>query len=134
MNASTGGDADSPETITPTKRRYGPKPSIGRTSPVAPGRNGRASEATTSGGLVFGDTPQKAFSSHVEDVGLTADEEPSSALSGTVRELDSTYSVNNHNPLQIEDSMTESQRNRPKRMKSGGKKAEEGGAPCHVAF
>jgi hypothetical protein len=59
-----------------------------------------------------------------------ADEEPSSirmanssALSGTVGELDSTYSVNNHDldTLEIEDSMTESQRQRLKRMKSGKK-------------
>lgn len=48
---------------------------------------------------------------------------------GTIGELDSTYSVNKHNPdtLEIEDSMTEGQRQRPKRMKSGGN-AEEGGA------
>jgi hypothetical protein len=41
---------------------------------------------------------------------------------GTIEELDSTYSVNKHNPdiLEIEDSMTESQRQRPKRMKSRG--------------
>jgi hypothetical protein len=42
---------------------------------------------------------------------------------GTSGELDSTYSVNKHNPdtLEIEDSMTESQRQWPKRMKSGKK-------------
>jgi hypothetical protein len=43
---------------------------------------------------------------------------------GTIGELDSAYSVNKHNPdtLEIEDSMTEGQRQWPKRMKSGGKK------------
>lgn len=130
MHASAGGGPSSLKRIAPTKRRYGPKPSIGLTSPVTPGRNGRALAASTSGGLVFGDTPQKALSSHVEDVSLTADEEPSpartvdsSAVSGTVGGLDSTYSVNNHIPdiLEIEDSMTESQQQRPKRMKSGRK-------------
>jgi hypothetical protein len=137
MHASAGGGAGSPERITPTKRRYGPKPSIGLTSLVTPERNGRASAATTSTGSVFGDTTQEARSPHVsgeltkpsvplsedvENVSLTADEEPS-AVSGTVGELDSMYSVNNHNPdtLEIEDSMTESQRQRPKRMKSGKK-------------
>jgi hypothetical protein len=40
---------------------------------------------------------------------------------GTIGELDSTYSVNKHNPdtFEIEDSMTEGQRQRPQRMKSG---------------
>jgi hypothetical protein len=40
---------------------------------------------------------------------------------GTTRELDSTYSVNKHNPdtFEIEDSMTDGQRQRPQRMKSG---------------
>lgn len=69
------------------------------------------------------------LSEDVENVTLTADKEPSStrtadsfAVSGTVGELDSMYSVNNHDPdtLEIEDSMTESQQQRPRRMKTGG--------------
>jgi hypothetical protein len=55
----------------------------------------------------------------------------SSAVSGTVRELHSTYSVNNHNldTLEIEDSMTESQWQRPKRMKSEKKGGKGWGSP-----
>ena len=82
------------------------------------------SATTTSGVLVFGETPQKALSSHVsgqltepsvplsedvENVSLIADEEPSLArttdssdVSDTVGELDSTYSVNNDNPDALE--------------------------------
>lgn len=110
---------------------------------MTPARNGCASAATTSGGLVFGDPPQKALSSHVEDVSLTADEEPSlattvdsSTVSGTVGELDNTYSVNNHNPntLEIEDSMTASQRQRPKRMKSGKKGGRGWGSPDYPSL
>jgi hypothetical protein len=66
----------------------------------------------------------------VENLCFTADEElslartaDSPAVSGTVGELDCTHSVNNYNPdtlKYLEDSMTESQQQRPK-MKSGGK-------------
>jgi hypothetical protein len=153
MHASASGGAGSPKRITPTKQRYRPKLSIGLTSLVTPGRNACASAATTSGGLVFDDNLQEALSSHVsgqltkpsvplsedvENVSLTADEEllsartvDSSAVSGTVGELDSTYSVNNHNPdiLEIEASMTEGQRQRPKRMKSGKKGGRRWGSP-----
>ena len=63
----------------------------------------------------------------IGNVSLTSDN--SSPILGPVGELNSTYSVNNHNPntLKIEDSMIESQWQRPKRMKSWKKRQKRVG-------
>jgi hypothetical protein len=74
----------------------------------------------------------------VETVSLIADEELSSArttsfsaVSGTIGELESTYSVNKRKPgwREIEDHVTDSQGQRPKKIK-GGKSGRRGwGSP-----
>jgi hypothetical protein len=113
------GDAGSPQTTSPLKRRYGPKSSRVHASLVT-SRNGPAAAAVMSGGLgsggadshhmalfppVSGQQPSVPLSEGVETT-----EAGSSDVSGTLGELDSNYSVNNHNaePLEIEDSVTDS--------------------------
>ena len=78
------------------------------------------------------------LSEDVETVSVTADEEPSparttssSAVSGAVGELESTYSVSKRKAgrLEIEDSVTDSQPQRPKRIKSGKSGRRGWGSP-----
>ena len=135
---TAGGDASSPETTSPLKRRYGPKSSRVLASPVTP-RNGPA--AVTSGGLGSGDADSHhtALSSPVSgeqpsvplSEGVETPKAGSSNVSGTLGELDSNYPVNNHiaEPLEIEDSVTDSQRQRPKRIKSGKSGRRGWGSP-----
>ena len=134
-NAVASGGGNSPETITPTKRRYGPKFSGVSRSPAMPDKSGAgiSHQIGPSSPVSRGATdPSELLPEDGENAHLTDDEESSlvritgsSTISESGERLDSTYSRYD------DDAEIENQQQRPKRTKKGKGRQREFGASDH---